>query len=73
MNRPLIITLAAAAGALSLAACASDDSYAPAHVGAQHATAPSPGDNNAQGLDRGVTTGGRANNTGDAGAELPSQ
>ena len=70
--RHLLIVLAAAGG-LALGACASDDSYTPASAAARNATPPSPGDNNAQGLDRGVTTGGRANDTGTAGAELPAQ
>ncbi len=70
--RPLLLVFAAA-GCLTLGACASDDGYTPASAAARHAAAPSPGDNNAQGLSHGVTTGGRGVDTGDAGAELPAQ
>jgi hypothetical protein len=73
MNTRHLLIIAAAAAGLSLAACASDDSYTPASHAVRHAAPPSPGDNNAQDLNHGVTTGGRANNTGDAGAELPPQ
>jgi hypothetical protein len=73
MNARHVLIVAAAVGGLALAACAGEDSYTPASHAERHAATPSPGDNNAQGLDRGVTTGGRANDTGSAGAELPAQ
>jgi hypothetical protein len=72
MKTPHLLIIAAAAAGLSLGACASDDSYTPTTVHA--AAAPSPGDNNATGLNaQSATTNGHINRTGDAGAELPAQ